>query len=81
MPTIVEEAVATQRRYYSETATNYEQMHAHEGKGEAFNKKFIEAILQMLGAICSGCRDRDRIPASRFAFRAPKRFPLRHRTG
>src|SRR5437660_2279640 len=50
MPTIVEEAVATQRRYYSETATNYEQMHAHEGNGEAFNKKFIEAILQMLGA-------------------------------
>src|SRR5256885_15619548 len=50
MPTIVEEAVATQRRYYSETATNYEQMHAHEGNGETFNKKFIEAILQMLGA-------------------------------
>jgi len=50
MPTIVEEAVATQRRYYSEAATNYEQMHAHEGNGEAFNLKFIEAILQMFGA-------------------------------
>jgi len=50
MPTIVEEAVATQRRYYSEAAANYEQMHAHEGNGEAFNLKFIETILQMFSA-------------------------------
>src|SRR5260370_33319231 len=50
MPTIVEEAVATQRRYYSETATKYDQMHAHEGDGDAFNRKFIQAILHMLVA-------------------------------
>jgi len=50
MPTVLEEAVATQRRYYAETAVKYEQMHAHEGAGDAFNRRFIEAMLQMLGA-------------------------------
>ena len=50
MPAVLEEAVAIQRRYYSETASKYEQMHAHEGDETAFNRKFIEAMLQMLGA-------------------------------
>jgi ubiquinone/menaquinone biosynthesis C-methylase UbiE len=50
MPTVLEEAVATQRRYYSETAAKYEQMHAHEGDSDAFNRRFIEAILHMLDA-------------------------------
>src|SRR5215813_7835629 len=50
MPTVLEEAVAIQRRYYSETAATYEQMHAHEGDENAFNRKFVEAILQMLDA-------------------------------
>ena len=50
MPTVLEEAVAIQRRYYSETAAKYEQMHAHEGDESAFNTKFIVAMLQMLGA-------------------------------
>ncbi|HWY43314.1 MAG TPA: class I SAM-dependent methyltransferase [Candidatus Sulfotelmatobacter sp.] len=50
MPTVLEEAVAIQRRYYSETASKYEQMHAPEGNGDAFNKKLVEAMLQMLGA-------------------------------
>ena len=49
MPTAVEEAVATQRRYYSETAAKYEQMHAHESAGDAFNWKFIAAMLQIVG--------------------------------
>ncbi|MBS1840385.1 MAG: class I SAM-dependent methyltransferase [Acidobacteria bacterium] len=48
MPTVLEEAVAIQRRYYTETASKYEQMHAHEGIGDALNSKFIEAILQVL---------------------------------
>jgi len=48
MPTVPEEAVAIQRRYYLETAAKYEQMHAHEGDDNAFNRKFIEAMLQML---------------------------------
>lgn len=50
MPTILEEAVAIQRRYYSETATKYEQMHAHEGDGDVFNQRLIEMMLKMLGA-------------------------------
>lgn len=50
MPTVLEEAVAIQRRYYSETAPKYEQMHAHEGDDNAFNRKFVEAMLRMLGA-------------------------------
>lgn len=50
MPTVLEEAVAIQRRYYSETASKYEQMHAREGGDYAFNRKFVEAMLQMLGA-------------------------------
>lgn len=48
MPTVLEEAVAIQRRYYSETATKYEQMHAYEGDGNELNQKFIGAMLQML---------------------------------
>jgi ubiquinone/menaquinone biosynthesis C-methylase UbiE len=48
MPTAVEEAVATQRRYYSETAAKYEQMHAHESAGDGFNWKFIAAMLQII---------------------------------
>lgn len=50
MPTVVEEAVAIQRRYYSETAPKYEAMHAREGDGDAFNQKLIESILRMVGA-------------------------------
>jgi len=50
MTTVLEEAVAIQRRYYTETTSKDEQMHAHEGDGDAFNKKFVEAMLQMLGA-------------------------------
>lgn len=50
MPTAKEDAVEIQRRYYAETASIYEQMHAHEGTGDAFNQKFIGAMLQALGA-------------------------------
>ena len=50
MPTALEEAVEIQRRYYTETATNYEKMHEQEGSGDAFNNKYVQAILQMLGA-------------------------------
>ena len=49
MPTR-EDAVAIQRRYYSETAGQYEQMHAHEGAGDAFNQRLIKTMLQLLGA-------------------------------
>jgi len=41
MPTVLEEAVAvaSQRRYYAETAAKYEQIHAHEGAGDAFSRE------------------------------------------
>ncbi|GAC1630581.1 MAG: hypothetical protein NVS9B14_01350 [Candidatus Acidiferrum sp.] len=48
MPTVLEEAVATQRRYYADTAATYEKMHAHECAGDAFNWKFISAMLQIV---------------------------------
>lgn len=44
-----DEAVEIQRRYYTETATEYERMHAHEGIRDVFSRRFVEAILQMLG--------------------------------
>lgn len=47
MPTVLEEAVAIQRRYYSETAPSYEEMHARES--DSFNQRMIEAVLKMLG--------------------------------
>jgi hypothetical protein len=50
MSSNLKEALAIQRRYYSETASKYEQMHAHEGDDNAFNRKFVEAMLQILGA-------------------------------
>ena len=50
MPTVVEEAVAIQRRYYADTATKYEQMHAREGDDSAFNHRFTAAMLKMLDA-------------------------------
>jgi ubiquinone/menaquinone biosynthesis C-methylase UbiE len=50
MSNLSKEAVATQRRYYAETADQYEQMHANEKIGAAFNSKFMETMLQMLGA-------------------------------
>lgn len=50
MPARQDEAVGIQRRYYTETAAEYEQMHAHEGFRDVFSKKIVEAILRMVGA-------------------------------
>jgi ubiquinone/menaquinone biosynthesis C-methylase UbiE len=43
-------AAEIQRQYYTETADRYEQMHAHEGAGDAFSMKFFHSILRMIDA-------------------------------
>lgn len=42
--------VALQRKYYADTATRYDQMHEHEGSGDALGNKFVYAILRMIDA-------------------------------
>ena len=41
-------AVALQRKYYTETAAKYEEMHEHEGTGDPRELEFIVAMLRML---------------------------------
>ena len=43
-------AAELQRKYYTETADRYEQMHAHEGAGDAFRMKFFHSILRLIDA-------------------------------
>jgi ubiquinone/menaquinone biosynthesis C-methylase UbiE len=42
--------VEIQRKYYTETATRYEEMHAHEGAGDPLVNRFVQSILQMVDA-------------------------------
>jgi ubiquinone/menaquinone biosynthesis C-methylase UbiE len=42
--------VELQRKYYTDTATRYEQMHEHEGSGDALGNEFVHAILRMVDA-------------------------------
>jgi ubiquinone/menaquinone biosynthesis C-methylase UbiE len=44
------DAVAAQRRYYTETASRYDEMHAHENDNDPWNFRFIVALLRMIGA-------------------------------
>ena len=46
----VDRAAEIQQQYYTETASCYEEMHAHEGAGDAFSMKFFYSILRMLDA-------------------------------
>jgi ubiquinone/menaquinone biosynthesis C-methylase UbiE len=41
----VDEAVQIQRRYYAETAAEYDSMHAGEGPGDATSLKYVNALL------------------------------------
>lgn len=41
--------VELQRKYYTDTAARYEQMHEHEGSGDALGNQFVHAILRMIG--------------------------------
>jgi ubiquinone/menaquinone biosynthesis C-methylase UbiE len=48
METRLDRAVEIQRRYYTDTATRYDSMHAHEGATDASITKFAHAIIRML---------------------------------
>ena len=42
--------VELQRKYYTDTAARYEQMHEHEGSGDALASRFVHSILRMVDA-------------------------------
>jgi ubiquinone/menaquinone biosynthesis C-methylase UbiE len=42
--------VEIQRKYYTDTAALYEQMHEHEGSGDAISNKFVQSLLRMIDA-------------------------------
>lgn len=42
--------VAAQRRYYTDTSTHYDSMHACEGDDDAWNFQLVAAFLQMVDA-------------------------------
>ncbi len=44
----VDHAVDLQRKYYTDTATRYEEMHGQEAAGDAFQTDFVVATLRML---------------------------------
>lgn len=50
MSTSVKDAVAAQRRYYTETAARYEEMHANEGDADEWNLRLVCALLGVVGA-------------------------------
>jgi ubiquinone/menaquinone biosynthesis C-methylase UbiE len=50
MTTKLDVGVELQRKYYTDTAGRYEQMHEHEGSGDALGNKFVHAILRMTEA-------------------------------
>jgi ubiquinone/menaquinone biosynthesis C-methylase UbiE len=41
-------AIALQRKYYTDTASRYEEMHEHEGSGDPLHMDFIVSLLRML---------------------------------
>lgn len=43
-------AAEIQRQYYSDTAGRYERMHAHEGAGDAFSAKLLQAVVRLVDA-------------------------------
>jgi ubiquinone/menaquinone biosynthesis C-methylase UbiE len=50
MPKDVNNAIAIQRNYYTQTAARYEEMHQHEGAGDPAHMDFIISMLRMLQA-------------------------------
>ena len=46
----LERGVEMQRKYYTDTATRYEQMHEHEGAGDVIGTRFVVSILRMIEA-------------------------------
>jgi ubiquinone/menaquinone biosynthesis C-methylase UbiE len=47
MPSKPDPAVTIQRKYYTDTASRYDHMHAHEGGTDAAITKFMYALLRM----------------------------------
>ncbi len=50
MSTKAADAIAAQRRYYTETAVRYDSMHAHEGDGDEWNLQLVDALLGVVNA-------------------------------
>ncbi len=48
MTTDANDAIAIQRRYYTQTADRYEEMHGAEGSGDPFLMNFVVAMLRLL---------------------------------
>jgi len=46
----IDDAVEKQRRYYAETASRYDAMHAHEGDDDSWNLTLVSALLQTIDA-------------------------------
>lgn len=46
----LERGAEMQRKYYTDTAARYEQMHEHEGAGDVIGTKFVVSILRMIEA-------------------------------
>jgi len=49
-PSELSRATAIQRKYYTDTATKYDSMHAHEGGTDSSITKFVHVFLRMLHA-------------------------------
>ena len=50
MTSSAQRAGEIQRQYYSDTAQRYESMHAHEGAGDAFSAKLLQAVVRLVDA-------------------------------
>jgi ubiquinone/menaquinone biosynthesis C-methylase UbiE len=48
MPRNSDRAVEIQRQYYTETTAQYENMHRHEGSGDAMTSRFVHAFMRSL---------------------------------
>lgn len=46
----LDRGVELQRKYYTDTAGRYEQMHEHEGAGDQLINKFVHSMLRMIDA-------------------------------
>lgn len=50
MPTEVSRGEQIQRKYYSDSASRYDQMHAYEGVADPSTIRFVQSILRMVDA-------------------------------
>jgi hypothetical protein len=48
MTTNANDAIAIQRKYYTQNAARYEEMHGSEGSGDPFQMDFVATMLRML---------------------------------